>query len=540
MSELQFDNEDDLAKWLETQPQGIAITIAARATLRTLPLINVFLYNEPKSAPEKIFLPIFRATLVTNSARWGISKLKVTGLYSAQHTQRAQVFSKSIQFNDPKFNLDDTFGALFTVYSTHNAIVSAIDPGSTIACVKDIVATALRMELHAKRSTVNMWNNILADANHGLVTPHDDASLWCGERPDWILSHWQNLRTALLSAEDEDWGVWIDWYEARLRGDPVNLDLNRAIALIPDEIWEQGPTVANAEIRRLIDEDAAKRRDKAEEQVSPAPLINADGKLDAGPNPGIDIPDDSPNLPELLRRQHANIAIIMDAVATLHGNDLRTAPRALTRYDDEVTRNRLRLSIDYLNDMRAIARSEYLSLYRDAFFDGEAGLRRTFLNFFALHKEIQTHYPLDADRRIALELFGNPTERPDPAALEAAIEDVTEGLTAALDAEAMTAEYDGYMRGMMRDIADIGYTPPLAGMAVEKTDPQLTDPPSPRMRLAKQLYLKVAAFAGASVRAIKREPVGFTFGIIALAASPAGAAFLSALERLSKFLWALF
>ncbi len=55
-----------------------------------------------------------------------------------------------------------------------------------------------------------------------------------------------------LLATGEDWEVWTEWYEARLRGDPAIEELEIARATIPDEIWKQGPAVVNAEIKRLI------------------------------------------------------------------------------------------------------------------------------------------------------------------------------------------------------------------------------------------------------------------------------------------------
>jgi len=382
---------------------------------------------------------------------------------------------------------------------------------------------------------------VYADADAILATEITSFPLWNDISPEAIiLVSWQNLRTALLSAEDEDWGVWIACYEAGLRSDPINLDLDRAIALIPDEIWEQGPKAANTEIRRLMNDHAARKRGKAEEQVSPSPVIT-DGKLDAVPNALIDIPDDAPDLPELLRRQRATIGDILDAVATMRGNEFRTVPRALARYETEIIDNGARLSIDYLNDRIAIARSEYLSLYRDKLFETEAGLRRAFLNLFALHKTIQSHYPLDAERRALLESFDNPVDLPDPASLDQAIEDMKGEIAVAIEADAVTERYASYMGGMMDDIAHITYTPSLAGQA---TDPQMDDLPSPRMSLAKQLYLKVAAFLGATVRKLTKLPSSGTIsnaiGIAAFLQTPWGKPFLDALIFLRDLLWALF
>jgi len=114
----------------------------------------------------------------------------------------------------------------------------------------------MRSDRAEYRSNVRseLWGIFSEDAHEILAKGEIYQSLWRDDPPDWVLRHWRNLCTALLSAKDEDWGVWIDWYEARLRGDPVNLDLDRAIALIPDVIWDQGPKVANAEIRRLMNE----------------------------------------------------------------------------------------------------------------------------------------------------------------------------------------------------------------------------------------------------------------------------------------------
>ena len=156
---------------------------------------------------------------------------------------------------------------------------------------------------------------------------------------------------------------------------------------------------------------------------------------------------------------------------------------------------------------------------------------------------------VDADRRALLETFATPTDRPDPASLDKAIEEVKEGIAAAIDADAMTARYASYMGGMMDDIAHITYTPPLAGMAVEAIDPQTTDPPSPRMGLAKQLYLKVAAFSGRTARVLKelrdmeieRKDVVDTIAIYTfIYTTPLGAKFLAAIERMSAMMWALF
>lgn len=79
--------------------------------------------------------------------------------------------------------------------------------------------------------------------------------------PDWASTAWDALRGRLL-ADGDHWQVWIDWYEAILKGKSPypRLDaksresLEMQIALLPDELWKQGPKAVNTEIKRLIDE----------------------------------------------------------------------------------------------------------------------------------------------------------------------------------------------------------------------------------------------------------------------------------------------
>ena len=78
--------------------------------------------------------------------------------------------------------------------------------------------------------------------------------LWPEGAPDWASEAWLAFKSELRAAS-AGWEVWTDWYEARLAGDaddPPNEPLEIARATIPDEIWEQGPAAANAEIKRLI------------------------------------------------------------------------------------------------------------------------------------------------------------------------------------------------------------------------------------------------------------------------------------------------
>jgi len=99
--------------------------------------------------------------------------------------------------------------------------------------------------------------------------------------PNEIAEHWRQLKVALPKRASENWQVWLDWYDAILHGRPPwpalnekqREDLAIAIALIDDKIWKQGPAVANAEVKRLIDEALAKIEQPPEQKEPTTPTI---------------------------------------------------------------------------------------------------------------------------------------------------------------------------------------------------------------------------------------------------------------------------
>jgi hypothetical protein len=85
--------------------------------------------------------------------------------------------------------------------------------------------------------------------------------MWSGKPPTAIADLWDEMKRDLLAA-GEDWDVWTDWYEARLAGKRANKKLEIARATIPDEIWDQGPAVVNAHIKRLIEKHKRRSRNR--------------------------------------------------------------------------------------------------------------------------------------------------------------------------------------------------------------------------------------------------------------------------------------
>jgi hypothetical protein len=105
----------------------------------------------------------------------------------------------------------------------------------------------------------------------------------------WAAEPWAQLE-ALLLAVDEDWEVWTEWYEDPLAGRPSDQELELARALLPNDLWQQGPKAINSEIRRLIREARNSSNTLPDERslptLTPSAAIfvrNGSGLIDVAP-----------------------------------------------------------------------------------------------------------------------------------------------------------------------------------------------------------------------------------------------------------------
>ena len=75
--------------------------------------------------------------------------------------------------------------------------------------------------------------------------------LWPDVAPSPNQFDWISLKGLLLRL-NQDWSVWVSWYQDRLDGLISNPALEVDRSLIADEIWFGGPRAVNTEIGRLI------------------------------------------------------------------------------------------------------------------------------------------------------------------------------------------------------------------------------------------------------------------------------------------------
>jgi hypothetical protein len=131
------------------------------------------------------------------------------------------------------------------------------------------------------RSDISTLEEI--DQSASLASP-----LWRASAPEWAKTGWAQLQTAL--PKGEDWDVWVDWYEERLRGGSRAEQYELVFASVPLEVWGKGPAATNAWIRVHLPPVFEKGQDSLPPPLDNVPsvdtyAINVAGKIAVVPGP---------------------------------------------------------------------------------------------------------------------------------------------------------------------------------------------------------------------------------------------------------------
>ncbi len=134
-----------------------------------------------------------------------------------------------------------------TALASDAAAVTAADAGAAA----EFAAQAIAVHAAANSSDATAaWHEVRADAEALERTSNKSRAvqpLWSMGIPNWALVAWSKLKFAL--PRNEDWGVWIDWYEERLRGGSRSEAYELVFASVPLDVWDKGPAAANAWIK---------------------------------------------------------------------------------------------------------------------------------------------------------------------------------------------------------------------------------------------------------------------------------------------------
>lgn len=91
----------------------------------------------------------------------------------------------------------------------------------------------------------------------------------------------------LFESDMTKWSFWREWYQGFLDGKPLDWDLQREVALIPDEDWDKGPAHIASLIDQIWEPYKLKEAIKRYEVILPKDEISRHGI--GGNNPPLDI-----------------------------------------------------------------------------------------------------------------------------------------------------------------------------------------------------------------------------------------------------------
>lgn len=283
--EIATDRES-LEAWLKTQPRTVSIAIATRTAMRVAPL----LWTDRSIAEIRfaLILPVFRAISVSLTAteKRGIELCNSTD--AAVHATQA-----AANVADAAAHADTAYAAARATHSAAYAAAHATDAEAAADDAAHGAAAAAYAAAYAA-SAAAAGESLKQDIRFLLEAGSPDRlvtqPLWANEAPAEIMEQWSAMKSALLSRDDENWWVWTTWYDERLRGAPVNFDLELEKALIPDEVWKMGPADANAEIAKLMEKyapiETAKEPELPPEKSAPIDFILTNEGIEPGLPPG--------------------------------------------------------------------------------------------------------------------------------------------------------------------------------------------------------------------------------------------------------------
>ena len=254
-------NQKDFKDWLDGRPgdvrAGIAIALAARVALRVLPFAQFQIPPRGGKQRTRSFIQltaaIFRCTALARAA--------------AKYPARANELRAAYAADAAAAYAADAAYAAYA-YAARAASASAAAASASASAARAASASASAAASAASAASA-IWESIETDCNaveQGATAPTlAKLPLWLGqEEPRWVRTGWRKIIAAL--PKDQDWDVWVAWYERRLKGDVDNERHDMAFATVPVELWDKGPQFANAWIKKQVGEIDAERP-RAEQHV---------------------------------------------------------------------------------------------------------------------------------------------------------------------------------------------------------------------------------------------------------------------------------
>lgn len=289
---VDISSKAKLEAWLEDQPQEVSVAIAARTAWRVLPLLQI---SQANKTANTSLMPVLRAgasALVAATHPTSPEGRKVAAEYDVADSSDAafavlSAASTALDFTDiASAEAASDVNAANSIVEAESIGIDAIKKGiieitassasasKTYINVYISVYASLRasgaydaatevVRFHAGRIAaldIDFWDaNALANGRltvpQLLIQP-----LWPKDIPDFTQKAWVDF-AKVLNKSRAGFSVWAEWYDAVLKGGPRPHDAAFARAIDDLDLWNGSPTVVNARLKALVDEEKAKWRE---------------------------------------------------------------------------------------------------------------------------------------------------------------------------------------------------------------------------------------------------------------------------------------
>ncbi len=278
-----FVEYDSVLAWTKKQDRSHNEAFAARCALRALPGLG----SEQEDVLEETALPVLRALLTSCVAACG----------------------RDVEYSHMLLQVDEATKDAFhkaTLNAAEQSIRAALRAASTArhtdasdvaADAADTANTSFRSAESAARSIPTTYSHeidVVVDAARSTVSfaSETDATklgsagkiavfsteLWLEDIvPAFFKGPFSRL-VAFWRSRPDIWSFWDRWYQGMLAGRPLDWELQKAVALIPDEVWEKGAEAVADEIAKT---EAERLADVIRETIE----YSANGRLTLVPQP---------------------------------------------------------------------------------------------------------------------------------------------------------------------------------------------------------------------------------------------------------------
>ena len=293
-------SDEDFQKYLKDVDPQLCAAFALRCSLRSLPIVVVSAYSGRIDRPiireqqieylfaEFVYLqrslnflsPNFWMTEVLPPHNVSVVSSDLTKVMEASYiaclnSVYASLYADGIRFFDkssgpislPKNGVSKSFQIGPIMGEAAKAVAFNEDTELSKRCyfthVSNLVSKAAEAAVLSSNNCSAADAAMISDLERIqkkdiMLTNFLTSSLWESEPPkEWALQQ-SNFNEMVVDGLDADFDIWLDWYQDRVDGKPINFDIEKEWANIPDEVKHQGVRASNDYLALLRNKEPKK------------------------------------------------------------------------------------------------------------------------------------------------------------------------------------------------------------------------------------------------------------------------------------------